>query len=339
MTEAADAKPLLDVLRRLSREIRDAVLRACREQSLEQLATIAEETREDTIFALDRISEQVLISGLEPHAESLGGLVLIAEGLSERELCLPRSLDASQARWRVIVDPIDGTRGIMYQKRSAWVLAAAAPNLGARTSLSDVLLAVQTEIPTLKGAVSDELWTLRGSKVQAERRELATGVCRPLLLRPSQAESIEQGYAMITRFFPGARDELAAIDEDVVRRVLGVGAAGKALCFEDQYTSSGGQFYELLAGHDRFNADLRPLMQGLLLARGAPLGLCCHPYDVCTALIAEQLGVILTDRAGAALDVPLDLDTEVAWVGYANESIRRQVEPHLLGVLRERGLI
>ena len=31
------------------------------------------------------------------------------------------------AAWTVIVDSIDGTRGLMYDKRSAWCLAAVAP--------------------------------------------------------------------------------------------------------------------------------------------------------------------------------------------------------------------
>ena len=29
---------------------------------------------------------------------------------------------AEEASWRIIMDPIDGTRGLMYQKRSAWIL-------------------------------------------------------------------------------------------------------------------------------------------------------------------------------------------------------------------------
>ena len=103
---------------------------------------------------------------------------------------------------------------------------------------------------------------------------------------------------MIARFFPGAREELAAIDEEVVRGALGPVRPGKAQCFEDQYISTGGQLYELMAGHDRFVADLRPLMETLLERRGLALGICCHPYDLCTELIAREGGVIVTDEHG-----------------------------------------
>jgi hypothetical protein len=144
---------------------------------------------------------------------------------------------------------------------------------------------------------------------------------------------------MISRFFPGARDELAAIDEEIVIAALGPVEPGKAHCFEDQYISSGGQLYELLAGHDRFVADLRPLMEQVMSRRGLRLGICCHPYDLCSALIAEELGVIITDALGQPLRAPLNVEADVAWAGYANDRIRHQIEPLLQNALRKRGLI
>ena len=143
---------------------------------------------------------------------------------------------------------------------------------------------------------------------------------------------------MIARFFPGAREELAAIDEEIVRGALGPVELGKAHCFEDQYLSSGGQLYELMMGHDRFVADLRPLIEPILNRRGLALGICCHPYDVCTELIAREAGVIVTDERGGPLRAPLRVEPDVAWAGYANEAIRNQIEPLLRAVLKKRGL-
>ena len=89
--------------------------------------------------------------------------------------------------------------------------------------------------------------------------------------------------------------------------------------------------YELMAGHDRFVADLRPLVN--------PGGLGCHPYDLCTELIAREAGVLITDPAGAPVAAPMDLTTNVAWVGYANEPLHRSIEPVLQAALRRRGLL
>ena len=144
---------------------------------------------------------------------------------------------------------------------------------------------------------------------------------------------------MIARFFPGARDELAAIDEEIVRGALGPVEPGKAHCFEDQYLSSGGQLYELMMGHDRFVADLRPLIETLLNRRGLALGICCHPYDMCTELIAREAGVIVTDERGDPLRAPLQVEPDIAWAGYANDAIRREIEPLLREALRKRGFI
>jgi hypothetical protein len=266
-------------------------------------------------------------------------LVLVAEGLAGGSRVLPRGTEAAAARCRGIVDPIDGTRGLMYQKRSGWILTGIAPNRGAGTTLADIEIAVQSEIPLVKQHLCDALWAVRGGGAHAERVNRITGDRTPIALRPSTAGTIAHGFAMIARFFPGAREELAAIDEEIVFEALGPTQPGKAHVFEDQYISSGGQLYELMAGHDRFVADLRPLMDRRMAARGRPLGICCHPYDLATELIARELGVIVTDEHGRRLAAPLAVEPDVTWVAYANARIRAQIEPLLQQALRRRGLL
>ena len=107
--------------------------------------------------------------------------------------------------------------------------------------------------------------------------------------------------------------------------MLGPPRAGVALAFEDQYISTGGQLYELTVGHDRWVADLRPLVDAALRRRGQSLGVCSHPYDLCTELIAREAGVIVTDPRGGRLDAPLDVFSDVGWIGYANATLRDQI--------------
>ncbi|MCB0122001.1 MAG: hypothetical protein KDE58_07140, partial [Caldilineaceae bacterium] len=207
------------------------------------------------------------------------------------------------------------------------------------TNLQDIELAVQTEIPLVKQHLSDMVWAMKGQGVKAERYNRLTGERQTIRLHPSQADTIAHGFAMIARFFPSAREVLAAIDEEIVRGALGPVQPGKTHCFEDQYICTGGQLYELMAGHDRFVADIRPVLEKVLAQRGLALGICCHPYDMCTELIARELGVIVTDVAGQPLRAPLDVDADISWVGYANEAIRTQIEPLLQQALRTRGLL
>ena len=333
------SQSLLSPIRTLHAQIREAVVAACERAALDDLARIDHESAGDTIYAVDRVSEELLVDFFEREIASTNPLVLIAEGLPHGQVVLPRGATEYEAVWRIIVDPIDGTRGLMYQKRSAWILTGVARNQGVDTDLQDIEMAVQTEIPLLKQHLSDSLWAVRGQGVQAERFNRLTGARSPLVLKPSGAGSIAHGFAMIARFFPGAREELAAIDEEIVRGALGPVQPGKAHCFEDQYVCTGGQLYELMAGHDRFVADLRPLMEPFLARRGLALGICCHPYDLCTELIARELGVIVTNTHGGPLRAPLTVEAELAWVGYANMSIRTEIEPLLQTALERRGLI
>lgn len=335
----SEAHPLLQPLLALQAQIRDAVVAAFGETGTAELARVVREEDGDTIYAVDRISEELLLSHFRAIAATLGPLVLIAEGLPQGQVVLPEGARAAQARWRVLVDPIDGTRGLMYQKRSAWILSGVAPNRGPQTNLADIELAVQTEIPLLKQHLADVLWAEKGRGVQAVRYDRLSGESRPLTLRPSTASTIAHGFASVARFFPGARQELAAIDEEIARAALGPIRAGKAQSFEDQYICSGGQLYELIAGHDRFTADLRPLMDTFLARRGEALGICCHPYDVCTELIAREAGVIVTGADGGPLQAGLNVNEDVTWIGYANAHIRAQVEPLLQEALRRRGLL
>jgi fructose-1,6-bisphosphatase/inositol monophosphatase family enzyme len=331
--------PLLPAVRRLQQNIRDRIVAACMRVEPDDLARVAHDQGGDTIYAIDRIGEDVLIDAVAEGIARESAVVLIAEGLAEGQIVLPAGTPAEAAVWRVIVDPIDGTRGLMYQKRSAWVLTGVAPNRGPATSLADIELAVQTEIPLVKQHLSDELWATRGAGAAAERTNRLTGERHALRLQPSVATTIAHGFATIARFFPGGRDELAAIDEDMVLAALGPPQPGRAQAFEDQYISSGGQLYELMAGHDRFVADLRPLLRPVLERRGLPRSLCCHPYDLCTELIAREVGVIVTDERGASLRSPLDTETDVGWIGYANAAVRAQIEPALQAALRRRGLL
>jgi len=336
---ATRIESLLDPIRRLHERIRDAVIAACERSAIESLSRVAHDDEGDTIYAVDRVSEELIVEFFEAEIASRESIILISEGLEGGQIALPRGTSESDAAWRVIVDPIDGTRGLMYQKRSAWILTGVAENKGPSTSLADIELAVLTEIPLVKQHLCDMLWALKGEGRHGARINRLTGERINLPVEPSAAATIEHGYSTISRFFPGARDELAKIDEEIVLEALGPAKPGKAHCFEDQYISTAGQLYELMIGHDRFIADLRPLMQDLLRDRGFALGICCHPYDLCTELIAREAGVIVTDGYGAPLNAPLAVEPEVAWAGYANTRIRAQIEPLLQAALERRGLL
>jgi len=329
---------LVDPLCRLHDWIRGLVLTACEKNAAEALAQVVHDGAGDVTYAVDRISEDALVDWFTREVAVHEPIVLVGEGLPDGRIILPNDAAECDARWRIIVDPIDGTRGLMYQKRPAWILTGVAPNRGEATSLADIELAIQTEIPLLKQYLSDQVWAIRGDGVHALRFNRLTGESQPLAIRPSTSSDLRHGFSTVCRFFPGGRDILAAIDDAICERLL-ARQSGEVAVFEDQYACTGGQLYNLASGQDRFVADLRPLVQPLVAARGIALGHCCHPYDVCTKLIAEEAGVIITAPTGGPLDAPLDTESNVGWVGYANRQLQAQVEPVLQDLLREFRLI
>ena len=267
------------------------------------MSAVAGETVADTIYAIDRVADDALVQWFAEHWPDV---LVVSEGLDQPVLV------GETAAWTVIVDTIDGTRGLMYDKRSAWCLAAAAPPGG---GLADIVAAAMTELPTAKQGRADQLSATRGGGLRAERVDLRGGEPAALAVRPSAATDLEHSFSGLAKFFLPGKAALAALEGELFARL------GARQVFDDEYLSTGGQLHELITGRDRFVADLRPLVQSE--------GLACHPYDVCTAMLLEEVGGVVTDPWGNTLAVPLDNVTPVAWVGYANEALATRIGPVL----------
>jgi len=102
-----EIEALFAPIKQLHETIRSSVVEACERSSLEQLSSIVADDEGDTIFAVDRVSEELLIDFFEREIASRVPIVLIAEGLEGGELVLPRGAPRSDAVWRIVVDPID----------------------------------------------------------------------------------------------------------------------------------------------------------------------------------------------------------------------------------------
>ena len=325
----------VQTLRDLGKHLRDSVIQQIQTKRLDALSEVADlEGEGDILYAMDQCVKEPLLAFIEQEIAPYCPCVLVAEGVSGREglhIGKKSSPKSSPDGMRIIIDPIDGTRCLMSDKRSAWVLCGVAPDRGTSTALSDIVVAAQTEIPTTKQWRADQLWAVRGNGAQGVWEDLRSGDSGPLIFQPSRASDLLHGFASFSRFFPGARGEIAAIEDALYRQIFGSQVENAPLIFEDQYLTTGGQLYELTQGRDRLIADLRPLV--------SPQPHCCHPYDLASVLIAEEAGVIVTDHLGRPLHYVLDTESNCCWIGYANEAIRQLVEPTLQQILRERRLL
>jgi fructose-1,6-bisphosphatase/inositol monophosphatase family enzyme len=331
-------KPQADRLRKrveaLHLHIRDAVI-AARTREARHFAKVAAVTAADTIYHVDKISEAAIFAWFEEHWPKNWPVELVMEGIEDGEhVTFPRGTPVEKTRFKCIMDPIDGTRNLMYDKRSAWILTGIAPQRGRRNTLADIELAVMTELPTSKQWRADQISAVRGGGrrgLRARGVDLRTGRSEPITTRPSLATDFKHGFASFARFFPEGKALSAQIEEALWTELYGGAGRGSPLVFDDQYISTGGQLYELLVGHDRMIGDIRPLIFGKL---GLASSLTCHPYDICTELILREAGGIVEAPDGKPLRDRLDTTSPVSWIGYANETLAAQVRPVLRRLLK-----
>jgi len=314
----------------LGTAIRDAVLTGGRGLSADQLSSVSGNQGGDTIYRIDKFGEDAICEWFQTHWPAAWPVEVVMEGV-EHELCFPSGTSRDQTRWKCLVDPIDGTRGLMYDKRSAWALAGIAPQKGEQTMLSDIVAATMTEIPTSRQWRADQLSAATDGPLVAMAFDVRSGTPPVALdVRPSSAASFAHGFSSFAKYFPEGRTLTAQIEERLWDELVGLNSSPSPTIFDDQYICTGGQFAEIIAGHDRLVGDLRPLVFRTLAIESS---LVCHPYDACTALVLQKTGAIYEHPLGGFPDAPLDTSSEVAWVAYANPRLADLARPVLRKIL------
>src|SRR3954447_10521757 len=213
---------VIDRLREFQSAVRDVIIQSRKRPSLH---AVTRHSAADTIYEIDTAVEPILDDFCREWSKTTP-LVLIAEGIENEHgeeglKIFPEGSREEDAAIRLIVDPIDGTRGIMYDKRPAWALAGVAPNHGTDTTLRDIEVAVMTELPTSKMGFADVLWAAKGQGAKGKRVDLRNNAEQPLAVSPSKATTIDHGFATISDFFPGTKTLAGAAMEHLVQQLIG----------------------------------------------------------------------------------------------------------------------
>ncbi len=325
-------KDILDSIEKLHQSIRKAVRENIRNQS-EGLARISGSGNGDVSYGIDIVCEGMIDQWFKDNPPE-GGAVVICEGLGQR--VYPSTQDKVNARWQIIIDPLDGTRHIMYDIRSAWILTGIAENKGLEVTLNDICAAIQTEVPNTmqdKGAVLKAV-KHQGAELKIYDLHTEKETDSHASLSRSTATTLENGFCVFSNFFPGTKTIISELEERVLCRLYGYPTEDSNLVFSEQYISSGGQLFMLMTGKYRMVIDIRALLYKYQLKRNRFLPLCVHPYDLSTLLIAIESGCIVKDVYGSILNYPMNLNTNCAWVGYANSSLYKNIHTIVLEELK-----
>ncbi len=327
-------EPLRQHLLKLESYIQKQILAS--RTDVESMSQIAAETEADTIYQIDKVSEEAILEWFEHEWPGNEPIQVVMEGVEEDDcVTFPKKTPVEKTKWKCILDPIDGTRGIMYDKRSAWILGGIAPQRGKQTNLTDIVVAAMTELPTTKQWRADQISAIRGmgtGGIHATMHDVRNNTQEPLKIQPSRAKDFRHGFAALARFFPDGKSLCAGIEEKLWKELYGKSESASPLIFDDQYISTGGQIYEILIGHDRMQGDLRPL---LFESLGITSSLVCHPYDACTSLVLTESGGVFEHPLGGPVQAPLDTISPVSWMAYPSEFLAAQVRPILIRLLDE----
>ena len=292
-------------------------------------AAVSHQSRSDLIYGIDAAIEALILQWLEASWPAAFPVRLVMEGVDE-ERAFPETRPGGGALGTLIIDPIDGTREIMWDRRSAWFLAAYAPPTPASARLVDLSAAVMVELPPSFHRGYHRLSGTRGGRLETAFVPWA-GPVEPVPHTPFEGERLEHGFAGFSTPIPVGKAAMGAFGERFFAAYSGATDHLHHI-FDDQYLSTAGQLFFLLTGRLRIFGDLRPIP---LLRESAAPRFVCHPYDVCTGLLAELAGCVLENPEGGPLDAPLDTTSPVAWIGYANPTIAARARPILARLLPE----
>lgn len=225
---------------------------------------------------------------------------------------------------RVVIDPVDGTRNLMLDLRSAWcVIALAGP--GRDTPRQDeVEVGVVAELPDSRARTARLLSATRG------------GGCRlhGTAFEVDDDDRADHGYFPFFAFHPRSRPAVARLSAAFFERLEQELDVDTGTCFDDQYISSGGQLALTALGTYRMVVEPRAW---IARRTGIPTQT-CKPYDVAGAVLcATEAGAVVTDLAGAPLAHPLDAETPVGFCAFVNRATHARLWPHLAATLEAFG--
>jgi fructose-1,6-bisphosphatase/inositol monophosphatase family enzyme len=330
--EARWRVPLLELCAQIRTAARAAIGSAIERDDWSEVSEPVRHGAGDVTYGVDDVVEQRIDAWLEERARERP-LSLLTEdrgwlhrgpGANGRAVALG---GFDHGGPRIALDPIDGTRNLMADLRSAWTVVSCACPGSAVPRLSELELGIVSEIPDSRAARFRTLTAARDAPCTIELFELSgEHLIDRRDLRVDGDDRVDRGFFPFFRYAPEQRPALARIEATFFERLERLEGADLRHVFDDQYISNAGQIVQLALGRYRMIADLR----AWLARRSGRATVTSKPYDVAGAILcARAAGCTISGPLGTELDFPLDATTPVDFIGFANRASALRMRPHL----------
>ncbi|MEZ5976919.1 MAG: hypothetical protein R3F34_01705 [Planctomycetota bacterium] len=292
----------------------------------------------DETFALDAACETAVEGWLRERAAD-GPISLLTEDRGWRHLGPDGAGGVRELAGfdhggpRIALDPVDGTRNVAADLRSAWTVVSACGAGPLEPRFADVSVGVVSETPDdppARGApVRRARQPWRARRDLDERRSL--GLRRAARARRRRRRRGRR-FAPFFRYEPALRPATAALEAAFAAEVERLHGTNPCHLLDDQYIASAGQLVLLTLGTYRQICDPRHV---LATRRGSPT-VTSKPYDLAGALlVARESGCLVEPLGRDEFDFALDCTTPVGFVGWHNARTRAKLRPALEHALRE----
>ncbi len=293
----------------------------------------------DLTFGLDAPAEACIDRWLLEHA-ARGPLSVLTEDRGWRHVGpdpsrpgATRDLDGfAHGGPRIALDPVDGTRNLMADLRSAWTVVSFAPPGDGAPRIADLTAGIVSELPTSR-ARTFRTFAAEGLDCAVSERDAERGATlHDAPVRVDDDARADNGYFPFFRYAPDQRPALAELEARFFARIAEREGADLRTVYDDQYISSAGQLVLILSGTYRMLVDAR----ALLAARSGAPTVTSKPYDVGGAIVvARAAGAVVTGADGSELSFPIDAETPVHLAMYANRATWTRLAPHWLAVVND----
>src|SRR5688572_26563255 len=181
---------------------------------------------------------------------------------------------------RIAIDPIDGTRNLMFGLRSAWTVVSFAGPGAATPRLGDVAHGLVSEIPAVPDARVARYEGGLGGGARSDGR----------MLRADEDTRVDHGYFPFFSYHPAMRPIVAGLAARFFERIERHENADLSHCYDDQYISSAGQLVHVMLGSYRMVVEARNLL-ARLYGRTTQVS---KPYDMAGAIVvAREAGCVV----------------------------------------------